>query len=69
MVLGGDDGDGRWGMSATFNYDDEPDLGTSLDPVAYVYDAKTFPRDDVHQPEWLKQRIAEGRARLAARGE
>ncbi len=52
-------------MSAKFNYDDEPDLGTTLDPVSYVYDAKAFPRYEEHQPEWLKQRLVEGQARTS----
>ncbi|WP_136610402.1 antitoxin YezG family protein [Sinomonas albida] len=53
------------GMTVRFNYDDEPDFGPEgLDPVAYVNDAKNFPRDEAHQPEWLKQRLAEGPARL-----
>ncbi|WP_415855459.1 hypothetical protein [Sinomonas sp. G460-2] len=69
------DGSGTWfsiavtvtadrGMSAKFNYDDEPDFRQTLDPVAYVNDAKKFPRDEAHQPEWLKQRLAEGRSRF-----
>lgn len=52
-------------MDADFNYDDEPDFGLGgVDPVAYVNDAKVFPRDEAHQPEWLRARLAEGRARI-----
>ncbi len=52
-------------MSAKFDYDNEPDFGLGgVDPVAYVNDAKKFPRDEAHQPAWLKQRMADGRARF-----
>lgn len=55
--------------SATFNYDEEPDWGTlPLDPVAYVTDQEKFPRDENKQPAWLKEKLAEGRAKLAGRG-
>lgn len=54
-------------MDADFNYDDEPDFGMSgVDPVAYVNDAKEFPRDLEHQPDWLKKRLEEGQARINA---
>lgn len=53
-------------MDAVFNYDDEPDFGLGgVDPVAYVNDLKIFPRDEAHQPEWLRARLAEGHARVA----
>ncbi|WP_422935443.1 hypothetical protein [Sinomonas sp. P47F7] len=56
--------------TAEYNYDKEPNFGLGgIDPVAYVADQEAFPRDEGHQPDWLKQRLAEGRAGLAARGE
>ena len=52
-----------------YNYDDEPDWGSfPIDPVAYVTDQEKFPRDEAKQPAWLKEKLAEGRAKLAARG-
>ncbi|WP_136610398.1 hypothetical protein [Sinomonas albida] len=74
------DGKGTWfsarivatpngGATAEYNYDDEPDFGPEgVDPVAYVNDAKNFPRDEKHQPEWLKQRLAEGQDRISGQG-
>src|SRR5579859_6302452 len=71
------DGKGTWfsarivvtpdgAATAEYNYDDEPDFGPEgVDSVAYVNDAKKFPRDEAHQPEWLRQRLAEGRARIS----
>lgn len=54
-------------VTAVYNYDDEPDWDSPVDPVAYVNDAKKFPRDEVHQPEWLKQRLSEGQAPIDGR--
>lgn len=55
-------------MTSRFNYEDEPDFGLGgVDPIAYVTDQDAFPRDEAHQPGWLKLKLAEGRARLAAR--
>jgi hypothetical protein len=34
----------------------------------YVRDQEKFPRDEDKQPEWLKQRLAEGRARISSQG-
>lgn len=57
-------------MATRFNYDDEPEFSPpGVDPVAYVADQEKFPRDEANQPEWLKQTLAEGRAKRAARGE
>lgn len=53
--------------SAEYNYDQEPEWDAPVDPIAYVTDLERYPRDEAHQPEWLKQQLAEGRARLAAR--
>lgn len=54
-------------VSAEYDYDDEPAWGSPLDPIAYVTDAKTFPRDAEHQPPWLAELLAEGEARIAVR--
>jgi hypothetical protein len=48
-----------------YNYDDEPQWDAPVDPVVYVRDQEKFPRDEDRQPEWLKQRLAEGRARIS----
>lgn len=57
--------DGR--ATAEYNYDREPEWDVPVDPIAYVTDQEKFPRDEECQPDWLKQRLAEGRARLAER--
>ncbi|SMG29122.1 hypothetical protein [Agreia pratensis] len=54
--------------TAEYNYDEEPEWDAPVDSVAYVADQEKFPRDVDKQPEWLKQKLAEGRAALAARG-
>lgn len=59
--------DGR--ATAEYNYDLEPEWDVPIDPIAYVTDQEKFPRDEDCQPEWLKQKLAEGRARLAERDE
>ncbi|KQW08037.1 hypothetical protein ASC66_03575 [Leifsonia sp. Root4] len=53
--------------SAEYNYEREPEWDAPVDPIAYLTDHEKFPRDEVHQPKWLQQKLAEGRARLAAR--
>jgi hypothetical protein len=61
------DADGH--LSSSFDYDSEPDWDTAdVDPVAYVNDAKKFPRDEANQPHWLRARLAEGRKRIADGG-
>ncbi len=57
------------GATAEYNYDSEPEWDVPIDPIAYVTDQEKFPRHEEHQPDWLKQRLAEGRARLADRDE
>jgi hypothetical protein len=63
------DGSGTWfGLRLTvlpdgtakaeYNYDDEPEWDAPVDPVVYVNDLKKFPRDEEHQPEWLRQKVA-----------
>lgn len=53
------DGDGR--LETEFNYDEEADWGdVPPSASAYVADQQRFPRDDAHQPQWLKQRPIEG---------
>lgn len=49
--------------SAEYNYDDEPHWDAPVDSVAYVTDFKHFPRDEAHQPDWLRAKLAEGRAK------
>lgn len=51
-----------------FNHDDEPDWGpTTVDPIAYVTDQRHYPRSATAQPQWLRDRLAEGRVRLRQR--
>jgi len=52
-------------VSTNFNYDDDPVFDPPIDPIAYAVDQDKFPRDPEHQPEWLRDRIAEGEARRA----
>ena len=54
-------------FTAEYNYDAEPEWDVPVDSIAYVTDQKHFPRDEEHQPEWLKAKLAEGRVRIAER--
>jgi hypothetical protein len=54
--------------TAEYNYDDEPQWDAPVDPLVYVRDQEKFPRAEDKQPEWLKQRLAEGRARIFSQG-
>ncbi|RLP80780.1 hypothetical protein D9V34_00770 [Mycetocola lacteus] len=54
--------------NAEYNYDNEPEWDTPIDPAAYVEDQEFFPRDLSAQPQWLRQRLAEGQARIDASG-
>ncbi|MFZ4842302.1 hypothetical protein [Mycetocola saprophilus] len=54
--------------NAEYNYDNEPNWDTPIDPAAYVEDQEFFPRDLSAQPQWLRQRLAEGQARIEASG-
>ncbi len=56
-------------LTSSFNYDEEPEWDAPVDPIAYVTDQQKFPRDEANQPDWLKQRLAEGRAHLTERGD
>ncbi|MFZ4842305.1 hypothetical protein [Mycetocola saprophilus] len=58
----------RGTANAEYNYDNEPNWDTPIDPAAYVEDQEFFPRDISAQPEWLRQRLAEGRAHIEASG-
>lgn len=53
-------------VTTRFNFDDEPEWDVPVDPVAYLVDQEKFPRDEAHQPDWLRARLAEGRERRAA---
>lgn len=57
--------------SAEYNYDTEPEGfpgDVVTDPAAYVEDQEFFPRNLSAQPEWLRQRLAEGQASIEASG-
>lgn len=61
--------DSTLAVTTRFNYEEEPRFSPpGIDPIAYVADQEKFPRDEDKQPEWLKAKLAEGRAALAARG-
>ncbi|MEP9395109.1 hypothetical protein ABLE94_23020 [Gordonia sp. VNK1] len=51
------------GIDGEFNYDDEPQWAAPVDPIAYVTDAKKYPRDVKLQPEWLQAKLADGHGR------
>lgn len=50
-------------VDATFNYADEPEWDAPVDPIAYLTDHEHFPREVENQPQWLQEKIAEGRKR------
>ncbi|MFI0793348.1 hypothetical protein ACH4OY_11710 [Micromonospora rubida] len=51
-----------------FDRDDEPVWWSEpLDPTVYVAEQRCFPREETHQPPWLRQRLAQGRAQLPQR--
>ena len=52
-------------VSASYNYNDEPKWDAPPDPVAYVNDIEVFPRDEAHQPEWLKKQLTAGNEKIA----
>jgi len=55
--------------TAEYNYTDEPDWGSAAAaPTAYLDDQEVFPRSEDKQPDWLKKKLAEGRAMIAAKG-
>lgn len=47
-------------VQTRFEYDEEPDW--DMVPGQYLVDLEAFPRDEQHQPEWLRARIAEANA-------
>lgn len=53
----------NWTSEVTFNYDDEPNWYSPIDPGLYGLDLEKFPRRYDLIPEWMKQRLAEARAR------
>lgn len=50
--------DGR--AASTFNYDDEPVSNPPFGPASYLKEQQKFPRDPEHQPEWYRERLAQG---------
>lgn len=54
-------------IQVVYNHKDEPSWRISPDPVDYVTDQHVYPIDEENQPEWLKQRVAEGRRELCER--
>lgn len=51
-------------VTSRFEYDEEPGWTADVDPVAYVTDQHRYPRDVDRQPAWLRDRLAEGWARI-----
>lgn len=56
--------DGR--VTTLFDYDNEPVI-SSADAENFVFEQKHFPRDEEHQPEWYRARLAEGERLIAER--
>ncbi|MGY4644698.1 hypothetical protein [Cellulomonas sp. URHB0016] len=56
--------DASLSVTSGFNYDDEPAWKVDVDPIAYVVDQHTHPRDAQNQPVWLQEKIATGWARI-----
>ncbi|WP_433341873.1 hypothetical protein [Micromonospora sp. CA-111912] len=55
-------------VTMRFDRDDEPVWWPEpVDPTAYVAEQRCFPREETHQPPWLRQRLAQGRAQLPQR--
>ncbi|WP_405108366.1 hypothetical protein OG559_26205 [Micromonospora sp. NBC_01405] len=55
-------------VTMRFDHDDEPVWWSEpVDPTAYVAEQRCFPREETHQPPWLRQRLAQGRAQLPQR--
>lgn len=54
---------GQWVSEVEFNYDVEPAWNQHVDPGLYGLDLEDFPRRDDLIPAWMKQRLAEARAR------
>lgn len=52
--------------TADYNYDNEPDWDAPIDPALYANDQEKYPRAESAQPDWLKKKIAEGRAQIVA---
>ena len=52
-------------VSTDFNYEVDPGFDPPLNPIAFALDQEKYPRDPEHQPEWLREKIAEGEARRA----
>jgi hypothetical protein len=50
--------------ASRFTYDDEPAWDVPADPVAYVTDQHTHPRDAAHQPAWLRGKLVDGWAQI-----
>ncbi len=48
--------DGR--MSFDFDYDNEPEWDIDVYPDAYAEDQEKYPRDEEHQPDWLKHKLS-----------
>lgn len=46
-----------------FNYDDEPNWDSPIDPGLYGIDLEDFPRSDENIPEWLHTLLAEAEKR------
>jgi len=51
-------------VTSQFDYDNEPEWDVPVDPIAYVTDQHTHPRDLEHQPPWLREKLADGWARI-----
>jgi hypothetical protein len=51
-------------VTANYNYDTEPEWRRPIEPTLYVQEQERYPRDPEYQPEWFRQRLAEGQMAL-----
>jgi hypothetical protein len=51
------------GFDAHFNFDQEPDWKSPVDPLSYVEDLRRFPRTPQATPPWLQRRLDEAASR------
>lgn len=61
-AIANSDGNGdKIAANASFNRDDEPLWRRAVHPGLYALDLEVFPRDEESTPDWLRQKVAEGR--------
>ncbi len=51
--------DGR--LEFDFDYEEEPEWNLDIVPASFIEDLEMFPRDEAQQPEWLRDKVRQGR--------